>query len=103
MQKRYWWYSTNDSWELRYIQPRWNRTRGDRSIEKFSTTVSWESEKFITLTLHNMFTQKDQITMIHNRCARLSIVMWIDPRCNPVFTNAVEWVRDDLDLLLNWE
>ena len=50
-----------------------------------------------------MFTQKDQITMIHNRCARLSIVMWIDPRCNPVFTNAVEWVRDDLDLLLNWE
>ena len=50
-----------------------------------------------------MFTQAQQITMVHNRCARLWQEMAKDSRCNPVFTNAVEWVRDDLELLLNWK
>ena len=48
-----------------------------------------------------MFTQKDQLTMITNRCYRLWQEMAKDPRCNPKFTNAVEWVRDDLENLLN--
>lgn len=51
--------------------------------------------------MYFIFNTNYMLSLIANRAENLSRDMEADSRCNPKFTRAVEWIRDDLYSIIN--